>query len=466
MQKEKFTHSDSQSPPSRRGLGGGLSFSPPLEGAREALGRRVAFKTLGCRLNQYETDALVTDFDKAGYQLVGFDESPDVVVVNTCTVTNQSDQKSRTVISQAARKNKDAVVVVTGCMANNFKEKLESQSNITFVVENNRKSSILSLVDAHFSGEILHPDKLPQDVFRYEPVQKSLHTRSAVKIQDGCDNFCTFCIIPMVRGRAVSRPVADVLESVRKTIENGFKEIVITGVNIGRYEAGEARFEDLLAQVLEIPGDFRVRISSLEPDGFGDRFVDLFSHPKLMPHLHLCLQSGSEKTLLRMRRMYDVEQFRKTINRFREVYPDFNFTTDIIVGFPGETEEEFQQTLDAVQEFNFSHVHTFKYSVRKGTRAERLENHIPEKIKNERSHQVRELSEENKLRYYQSLIGKTQNVLVEKVTKTKASGYGDLYVPVEFQAKDIQKNTVHSVKLTGLSGEGEKLVLVGKLLTD
>ena len=441
------------------------SFSPSFGGGRGEA-KRVAFKTLGCRLNQYETDALITDFDKAGYQLVGFDELPDVVVVNTCTVTNQSDQKSRTTISQAARANRDAVVVVTGCMANNFKEKLESQDNITFVVENNRKSSILSLVDAHFSGEILHPGQLPQDVFRYEPVQKSLHTRSAVKIQDGCDNFCTFCIIPMVRGRAVSRPVADVLENVRKTIDNGFKEIVVTGVNIGRYEDGEARFEDLLTQILEVQGDFRVRISSLEPDGFGDRFVELFKHPKLMPHLHLCLQSGSDKTLLRMRRMYDVAQFRKTVSRFRSVYPDFNFTTDIIVGFPGETDDEFQETLAAVREFEFSHVHTFKYSVRKGTRAERLENHVPEKVKNERSLQVRQLSEENKRRYYESLIGKTQHVLVEKATKIKASGYGDQYVPVEFKGKDIQQNTIHMVKLTGLSGEGEKLILTGEGMSD
>ena len=415
-------------------------------------------------MNQYETDALVTNFDQAGYQLVGFDESPDVVVVNTCTVTNQSDQKSRTVISQAARKNKGAVVVVTGCMANNFKEKLESQENITFVVENNRKSSILSLVDAHFSGEILHPDKLPQDVFHYEPVRRSLHTRSAVKIQDGCDNFCTFCIIPMVRGRAVSRPVEEVLENVRKTIANGFREIVITGVNIGRYEDGVVRFEDLLARILEVPGDFRVRISSLEPDGFGDRFLDLFSHPKLMPHLHLCLQSGSEKTLLRMRRMYDVEQFRKTIRRFRSTYPDFNFTTDMIVGFPGETEEDFRQTMDAVEEFGFSHVHTFKYSVRNGTRAETLENHIPERIKNERSALVRNLSDDNRLKYYRSLIGKTQHVLVEKLSKNRVSGYGELYVPVEFPATDIPKNTIHAVRLTGLSGEGEKLFFVGEMV--
>ena len=426
--------------------------------------KTVAFKTLGCRLNQYETDALVTDFSQAGYELVDYNASPDVVIVNTCTVTNQSDQKSRSVISQTARKAKNAVVVVTGCMANNFKEKLESQENITFVVENSRKSSILTLVDAHFSGEIVHPDQLPQDVFRYEPVRKSLHTRSAVKIQDGCDNFCTFCIIPMVRGMAVSRPVADVLESVRKTVENGFKELVITGVNIGRYEDGTVRFEELLAKILEVPGDFRVRISSLEPDGFGDDFVKLFAHPKLMPHLHLCLQSGSEKTLLRMRRMYDVEQFRKTIAKFRLVYPDFNFTTDIIVGFPGETEDEFQQTLDAVKEFNFSHVHTFKYSVRKGTRAERLENHLPEKIKNQRSLQVRDLSVENKMSYYKSFIGLTQDVLIEKITQGIANGYGQHYLPVHFKASGAQKNTVHKVRLTELHGEDENCYLFGEMV--
>ena len=427
--------------------------------------KSVAFKTLGCRLNQYETDALITDFSNAGYELVDYNASPDVVVVNTCTVTNQSDQKSRSVISQTVRKAKNAVVVVTGCMANNFKEKLESQDNITFVVENSRKSSILTLVDAHFSGEIAHPDQLPQDVFRYEPVRKSLHTRSAVKIQDGCDNFCTFCIIPMVRGMAASRPVADVLESVRKTVENGFREIVITGVNIGRYEDGTVRFEDLLARILGVPGDFRVRISSLEPDGFGGDFVKLFTHPKLMPHLHLCLQSGSDKTLLRMRRMYDVAQFRKTIAQFRDAYPGFNFTTDIIVGFPGETEEEFQQTLDAVKEFNFSHIHTFKYSIRKGTRAERLENHLAEKIKNERSLKVRDLSVENKMIYFRSFIGKTQDVLIEKITHGIANGYGQHYIPVRFKITGVEKNTIHTVKLTELLGTDEHCYLTGEVVS-
>ena len=426
--------------------------------------KTVAFKTLGCRLNQYETDALVTDFSNAGYELVDYNASPDVVIVNTCTVTNQSDTKSRSVISQTVRKAKNAVVVVTGCMANNFKEKLERQDNITFVVENSRKSSILTLVDSHFSGEIVHPDQLPQDVFRYEPVRKSLHTRSAIKIQDGCDNFCTFCIIPMVRGLATSRPVADVLESVRKTVENGFKELVITGVNIGRYEDGAVKFENLLTMILELPGDFRVRISSLEPDGFGDDFVKLFAHPKLMPHLHLCLQSGSDKTLLRMRRMYDVAQFRKTVKQFRAIYSDFNFTTDIIVGFPGETEEEFQQTLDAVNEFNFSHIHTFKYSVRKGTRAERLENHLSEKVKNERSLLVRNLSVENKMNYFKSLIGQKQDVLIEKITQGIASGYGQHYAPIRFKITNGQRNTIQTVRLTELIGDDENCYLAGELV--
>lgn len=436
-------------------------FSPPSEGSGG--GRRVAFKTLGCRLNQYETDALVSDFYQAGYQLVDFSEQADVVVVNTCTVTNQSDQKSRNMISQAARHNQGAVVVVTGCMANNYKQKLESEDRITYVVDNKRKSSILPLVDAHFSGEILHPEQLPQDVFSYDPVQKSLHTRSAVKIQDGCDNFCTFCIIPTVRGRAVSRPVEQILENIRQTLDNGFKEFVITGVNIGRYEYENYRFEDVLAKILELPGDFRVRISSLEPDGFGDGFVELFDHPKLMPHLHLCLQSGSDKTLLRMRRMYDVAQFRSVVEKFRNRYPDFNFTTDIIVGFPGETDEEFQETLDAVKEFNFSHVHTFKYSVRRGTRAERMENQVPEKVKNARSLQVRELSEENKRHFLNSFIGKSQDVLVEKITQGIANGYGQNYVPVRFKASGVEKNTIHTVKITELRGAGENLYLFGEL---
>ncbi|WP_423130434.1 tRNA (N(6)-L-threonylcarbamoyladenosine(37)-C(2))-methylthiotransferase MtaB [Gaoshiqia sp. Z1-71] len=433
--------------------------------AGEGKARRIAFKTLGCRLNQYETDALVSDFDKAGYEVVDFKEQADVVVVNTCTVTNQSDQKSRNMISQAARNNSGSVVVVTGCMANHYKEKLEGENKITYVVENNRKGSILNLVDAHFGGEILHPEKLEADVFHFNPVDKSLHTRSAIKIQDGCDNFCTFCIIPTVRGRAVSRPLPQIIENVQQTLSNGFKELVITGVNIGRYEWEGKSFEDVLEAILAVPGDFRIRISSLEPDGFGDRFYDLFDHPKLAPHLHLCLQSGSDKVLLRMRRMYDFNRFKTIVERFRAKYPGFNFTTDLIVGFPGETEEDVQESIDAVNKFGFGHVHTFKYSVRKGTRAERMDGQVPEKLKNERSARVRLASETNREKYLSSLIGNVQTVLIETIDqKGYAAGYGEHYVPVRFKASGLQKNTFHKVILKKIEGKGEHARLTGELI--
>lgn len=417
--------------------------------------KKVSFKTLGCRLNQFETDALVTGFHNAGYHIVDFDEKADVTVINTCTVTNQSDQKSRNTINHAARQNKDGLVIVTGCMADNYKEKLEQQEQITYVVDNDHKSKIVDLVESHFAGEIQHPDKLQSDRFGFETVQKSLHTRTSIKIQDGCDNFCTFCIIPSVRGRAISRPVDEILENVRRVVDNGFKEIVITGVNIGRYESGGLNFERVLEKVLEVPGDFRVRISSLEPDGFSDNFHTLFTHPKLAPHLHLCLQSGSEEILLKMRRMYSASYFMEIIDRFRTAIPDFNFTTDVIVGFPGETEEDFNKTLDFIRQAKFSHVHTFRYSRRSGTRADRMSEQIPGKIMAQRSEEIRKLSEAIRLEYMHSMLGKSQRVLIEKVSENNiASGYGEHYLPIEFKVEDPTKNRFVNVKMNAVrSGE-------------
>ena len=326
--------------------------------------KKVNFKTLGCRLNQYETDALVTQFHQSGYKVVDYSEVADITVINTCTVTNQSDQKSRNIINHAARKNRGGLVVVTGCMANNHKEQLEANEKITYVVDNERKSQIVSLVDSHFKGEVLHPDSLGGDVFGFETVDQSLHTRTSIKIQDGCDNFCTYCIVPSVRGRAVSRSIGKILENVKRVVDNGFKEIVITGVNIGRYEYEQYSIEKAIEKIVELPGDFRVRISSLEPDGFGPDFHRLFQHPKMAPHLHLCLQSGSDPILLKMRRMYTTRSFIEMIETFRKEMPDFNFTTDVIVGFPGESEHDFLQTVNLVREVRFSHIHTFRYSRR------------------------------------------------------------------------------------------------------
>lgn len=416
--------------------------------------KKVAFKTLGCRLNQYETDALATDFHKAGYTLVPFSEKADAYIINTCTVTNTSDHKSKNSISQAVRRNEGSVVVVTGCLANNQKEWLEQRENITYVVENDRKSSVFSLVDAHFNGELLHPSDLKQSLFDFTLAEKGFHTRSMIKIQDGCNNFCTFCIVPKVRGRASSRPVEDILQNIRQVVDLGYKEIVLTGVNISRYNYQGTDFESLTEKILELEGDFRLRISSIEPEGFGDKFVKLFAHPKMCPHLHLCLQSGSDRILMQMRRQYNLPQYLRLIGAFKKHYPDFNFTTDIIVGFPGETDEDFNQTCKVVKEIGFSHVHTFKYSVRKGTRAERMPDHLPEKTKSERSEIIRMISEENKIKYRRSLIGKKQTVLIEKVQKGVAKGYGEHYVPVRVEG-EVPENTFKTVTITGLSDESE-----------
>ncbi len=410
--------------------------------------RKVSFKTLGCRLNQYETDALVTQFHQAGYEIVDYSTRADITVINTCTVTNQSDQKSRNTINHSARKNAGGLVVVTGCMANNHKAQLEANDKITYVVDNERKSQIVSLIDSHFKGEVVHPHSIRGDVFGFETVDQSLHTRTSVKIQDGCDNVCTYCIVPSVRGRSVSRPIEDILDNVRRVVDNGFKEIVITGVNIGRYAHENYNFEKAVEKIAELPGEFRVRISSLEPDGFGPDFHRIFQHQKMAPHLHLCIQSGSDPVLLRMRRMYTTRSFMEIIEKFRKNMPDFNFTTDVIVGFPGETDEDFQKTIHLVKEAQFSHIHTFRYSRRKGTRADRMEDQTEEWIKSERSEAIRRISEENKLHYMNSMLGNSQRVLIEKTGLDGiAHGYGEHYLPVSFQSPNSSKNSFRNVQL-------------------
>ncbi|MEZ5197549.1 MAG: tRNA (N(6)-L-threonylcarbamoyladenosine(37)-C(2))-methylthiotransferase MtaB [Bacteroidales bacterium] len=427
--------------------------------------KKIAFKTLGCRLNQYETDSVASNFIKEGYEIVDFNETADAYIINTCTVTNQSDHKSRQTISQASRKNEDAILVVTGCMANNYKEKLEQNEHITYTVENDRKGSIFNLLDGHFNGEIITPENLKQDRFNFSSAEKNIRTRSMIKIQDGCDNFCTFCIVPHVRGRAISRSWEDIKANIEEVLGFGYKEIVLTGVNIGRYEHNGINFEDLVEKVLEIPGNFRVRISSIEPEGFGEKLFGLFSNPKLMPHLHMCLQSGSDRILLKMRRQYTVGDFKTMVDKIRSRIPDFNFTTDIMVGFPDETEEDFQETCKAINEIGFTHIHTFKYSIRKGTRAERMPNQLPEKNKIQRSAIIRDLGEENKRKYRSSFIGKTQTVLVEKInSRGIAAGYGENYIPVEFKADtDTRLKDFKKVEIIGIADTEDPCILASPI---
>jgi threonylcarbamoyladenosine tRNA methylthiotransferase MtaB len=252
---------------------------------------------------------------------------------------------------------------------------------------------------------------------------------------------------------------------VKQVIEYGFKEIVITGVNLGRYDYRGTNFEDLIEKILEVPGDFRVRISSIEPEGFGDKLFSLFSHPKLMPHLHLCLQSGSDRILLQMRRFYNVATFMNMVGKIRGSYPDFNLTTDIIVGFPGETEADFEESCKIAREAAFSHIHTFKYSVRTGTRAARMDDQVPEEVKNERSRIIRDISEENKRVFRSGFIGKEQIVLAEKINKRTglAKGYGTHYIPVTFKTSEHSLNRFNRVVIKGIA-EGQDPVLQGELI--
>ena len=456
---------------------------------------RVAFRTLGCRLNQYETDALAADFDAAGYTVVPFDEPADVYVLNSCTITAQADRKSRNLVYRALRREQ-ATVVLTGCFAERSGPDFARDGRV-LVVGNDAKYDIRRIVEAADPASAAAPptttaapafaagpadaSAVAADRFGFAPTRGVFHTRAAVKIQDGCDRFCTYCIVPRVRGRAVSREPASVLEEVRKVVANGARELVVTGVNLGRYGAGGLDFTGLLARILDtLPADgsVRLRISSLEPDGLDERFPRLFEDPRLMPHVHLCLQSGSDAVLRRMGRRYAVSDFRRIATRLRAVDPDLNLTTDMIVGFPGETEADFAQSVAAAWELGFGHIHVFPFSPREGTPAARRDDGVASRVKTERARRLRETAGELKRRYYGRMVGREDEVLAERVVTEPdpgiaapqpsrpaapaavapvggqqspgARGYGRYYVPVFVEGAGLERNRVYPVLLNRL----------------
>ena len=418
---------------------------------------KIAFKTLGCRVNLYETDALASRFKAAGYEIVDADEDTDIFVVNTCTVTNQSDQKCRQALHQIRRQHPESLIVATGCMVNHRKNELLENKTVDYAIDNERKYALFNIIDKHFKGEQVDPEGLDVDLFGYQPAFDTFHTRSLIKIHDGCNNFCSYCLIPMVRGRATSRSDKDIYDNIRSVVDHGFKEIVLTGVNMGRYQYQDVNFEGLVENILNIDGDFRLRISSIEPDNFSDRFLRLFENEKLAPHMHICLQSGAENTLKSMRRHYTAAEFKNMCERIKTAIPDFNITTDLIVGFPGETEEDFLESAELCREIGFSHIHTFKYSVRNGTKAATMPNQIPEKIKTERSAVIRNISSENKKRYFEQMIGKQQKMLIERISSDGiAQGYGENYIPMRLKGKHLEKNTFVDVIVDGIIGKGDK----------
>ena len=422
---------------------------------------KVAFKTLGCRVNLYETDALASQFKAAGYEIVENEDDADIYIVNTCTVTNQSDQKCRQALNQIRRSHPTAVIAATGCMVNHRKQEMLDSGVINFAIDNQRKYAIFSIIDSCIKGETIDPEGFDKDLFSYSPAFDTFHTRSLIKIHDGCNNFCSYCIIPNVRGRATSRCDKEIYENIRQVVAHGFKEIVLTGVNMGRYQYENVNFEQLIEGILKIDGDFRVRISSIEPDNFSDRFLRLFENPKLAPHMHICLQSGAENTLREMHRHYTAAQFKEMCDRIKAAIPDFNITTDVIVGFPGETEEYFAESAEMCRKIGFSHIHTFKYSIRTGTKAAAMPNQVPETVKTERSAVIRQISAENKLKYFNRMLGKPQKMLIERIMADgTARGYGENYIPLRLKAKGLERNTFVEVTLKDVINKGDNSEII------
>lgn len=406
---------------------------------------KVAFHTLGCKLNQFESDSLASLFRSAGYQIVPFNAGADIYIINTCTVTHKSDRKSRNMIGHVATKMPKPLLVVTGCYADSDQKKLEEKFSIDYLVPNKKKNLIFSLVDAHVRNEV-NPVGQP-DVFDFQSHGRVNHTRAFLKIQDGCDNGCSYCIIPSVRGAAVSRPLNKVIEAATIFVRSGAKELVLSGINIGHYESGASQLSELIGELIKIEGDFRIRISSLEPETLTPPLVDLFHHPKLCNHLHLCLQSGSDEILKKMKRPYDRGQFLKLVTELRRSFPDFNLTTDMIVGFPGERDEDFQDSLQSIEYFGFSQVHVFKYSPRATTVAADLPHQIPEIVKTQRSKELQQKTNEAYRHFLQKQVGKKVRVLVEKKDGDLCWGWSDEYLPVRFASMTTQKNCFALVHL-------------------
>ena len=353
--------------------------------------KRVAFITLGCKVNTYETEGMKRLFEQAGYIVVEPDISADVYVINTCTVTHLSDRKSRQMIRRARRLNPDAIIAAVGCYAQIAPEEVSSIEGVNLVIGNNHKSEIIDLVNRASCDSQKVEVSLRKDMRTFEELWAESYTdqtRAFLKIQDGCDQFCSYCIIPFARGSIRSRNIDSIIAEANKLSQNGFKEIVLTGIHLTSYgnDTGEHTLIDVIERLNDIDGLERIRLGSLEPLYMTEEMIrDMSEIEKLCPHFHLSLQSGCDETLRRMNRKYTTAEYREIVENIRKYFDDPAITTDIMTGFPGETEDEFRQTCIFVEAIEFSQIHVFQYSVRKGTKAADMKEQIPPMLKEERS---------------------------------------------------------------------------------
>ena len=419
------------------------------------------FVHYGCKVNQYETNAMEQKFIQAGYKIVKFNEKADIYVINTCTVTNMSDKKSRQMIRKAKQLNKDAIVVAVGCYVQTAKEKLENIEELDLILGNNEKKDIVKYVEEHKNGtkQIKYNDVLHQEEYdEYGFVTHIEQTRAIVKIQDGCDRFCSYCAIPYARGRVRSRKKENIIEEITKLALDGIKEVVITGIHIASYGKDlkeDITLIDVLEKINEIDGIKRIRLGSLEPTIITKDFLQRLSKlDKICHHFHLSLQSGCNETLQRMNRKYTTEEFKNVVEMLRETYEDVMLTTDIIVGFPGETEEEFEKTYNFLSDINFYKMHVFKYSKRNGTKAALMPNQVSHILQEQRSKKLIELSKENQDKYNSEYIGKEVTVLFEEENGEYIKGHTANYLVVNIKG-NIAKlhNEIVKVKITSILGE-------------
>ena len=428
--------------------------------------RKVAFYTLGCKVNQYETNAMIQQFQEHGYELVEFEEKADIYIINTCTVTNMSDKKSREMLRRAKKQNPVSTLVAVGCYAQVGKEKLEQIPEIDLILGTNEKNNIVAYVEKYRKEK--KREEVVTDVMQMREFQDfgtityTDKNRAAIKVQDGCDRFCSYCIIPYARGRVRSRKIESVVKEAEEISKKGVKEIVITGIHIASYGKdlpGNISLIHLLEALNAVPTIQRIRLGSLEPKLMTKEFIErLVKLEKICDHFHLSLQSGCNATLARMNRRYTTEEFYEVVTMLRQAYPNVSLTTDIIVGFPGETEEEFEETYQFLQKVQFYKMHVFKYSPRSGTKAAQMKEQIDGNKKEIRSNRLLELSDKNQQEQNKKEIGKVVEVLWEEYKDGYYIGHTTNYEEVKINTQEQLENTITKVTITGTNG----LTLLGE----
>lgn len=415
--------------------------------------KKVAFITLGCKVNTYETEGMKRLFEENGYRIVEPEQSADVYVINTCTVTHLSDRKSRQMIRRAKRINPDAIVAAVGCYAQVAPDEVSSMEGVNLVIGNNHKADIVRLVNEASNDSLISEVSERKYLKDFENLWIGSYddrVRAILKIQDGCDQFCSYCIIPYARGSVRSRNPEDILKEAGRLSENGFSEIVLTGIHLTSYgnDTEGASLFDVIKSVNGIEGVKRIRLGSLEPmDMSSDLIKRLSTIEKLCPHFHLSLQSGCDETLKRMNRKYTVNDYMNIVNNIRNNFSYAAITTDIMVGFSGETDEEFNETCNFVERIGFSQAHIFQYSIRKGTKAAGMDNQVPSQVKERRSKILIDICERSKNKFRDMLIGKTMEVLFEDEKEGMWEGHTGNYVPVRVLSENPLTGRIYNVKL-------------------